>query len=105
MSDLDIIRAWKDKTYRNSLSAEQLAQLPENPAGAVDLTDDELANIGATTPSIISTVVATLGSLATIITVVTSVAYTSYRTGTNGPTIGCCTNNTAKSCCPCPYGM
>ncbi|MBO1051935.1 MAG: mersacidin/lichenicidin family type 2 lantibiotic [Dolichospermum sp. DET73] len=41
MSNLDIIRAWKDEEYRNSLSAEQKAQLPENPAGMVDLTDEE----------------------------------------------------------------
>ena len=55
MSDLDIIRAWKDKTYRNSLSAEQLAQLPEHPAGSIELTDDELTSIdgAAATPSII----------------------------------------------------
>jgi mersacidin/lichenicidin family type 2 lantibiotic len=43
MSELDIIRAWKDKTYRNSLSADQLAQLPEHPAGAIELTNDEWA--------------------------------------------------------------
>jgi len=45
MSELDIIRAWKDRAYRNSLSAEQLAHLPEHPAGAIELTDDELTNV------------------------------------------------------------
>lgn len=31
---VDVIRAWKDKAYRASLTAEELASLPENPAGA-----------------------------------------------------------------------
>ena len=39
MSNIDIIRAWKDEEYRNSLSKEQLSQLPENPAGTIELTD------------------------------------------------------------------
>jgi mersacidin/lichenicidin family type 2 lantibiotic len=52
MSELDIIRAWKDKTYRNSLSADELAQLPEHPAGAIELTDDELGTVeGADIPT------------------------------------------------------
>jgi mersacidin/lichenicidin family type 2 lantibiotic len=37
-----IIRAWKEPEYRLDLSAEESAQLPENPAGAIELTDDEL---------------------------------------------------------------
>lgn len=40
ISDIDVVRAWKDEEYRNSLSEEQKAQLPENPAGLVDLTDE-----------------------------------------------------------------
>lgn len=46
---MDIIRAWKDETYRQSLSPEDLAQLPENPAGLIELTDaDLLLAIGST---------------------------------------------------------
>jgi mersacidin/lichenicidin family type 2 lantibiotic len=37
-----IIRAWKDPEYRQSLSQEEQALLPENPAGAIELTDEEL---------------------------------------------------------------
>ena len=37
-----IIRAWKDPEYRLNLSAEEQALLPEHPAGAIELTDDEL---------------------------------------------------------------
>ena len=37
-----IIRAWKDPEYRVSLSEEELNALPANPAGAIELTDEEL---------------------------------------------------------------
>lgn len=37
---LDIVRAWKDESYRQNLSEEQRNALPTNPAG--DLSDAEL---------------------------------------------------------------
>lgn len=42
MSKVDIIRAWKDAEYRQGMSAKDLALLPEHPAGAIELTDEEL---------------------------------------------------------------
>jgi mersacidin/lichenicidin family type 2 lantibiotic len=42
---IDIARAWKDEEYRNSLSAEELAQLPMNPAGAFELAESELESV------------------------------------------------------------
>ena len=39
------IRAWEDPEYRSSLSAEDLAALPENPVGAIELTDAELGAV------------------------------------------------------------
>ncbi|MBO0782833.1 MAG: mersacidin/lichenicidin family type 2 lantibiotic [Ktedonobacteraceae bacterium] len=42
---LDIARAWKDEAYRSSLSTEELAQLPEHPAGAFELSADELETV------------------------------------------------------------
>jgi mersacidin/lichenicidin family type 2 lantibiotic len=44
---MDIIRAWKDEEYRLSLTEEQCAQLPDNPAGlaGMELSDDDLENI------------------------------------------------------------
>ncbi len=39
----DIARAWKDETYRQSLSTEQLNSLPANPAG--ELSDADLADV------------------------------------------------------------
>jgi mersacidin/lichenicidin family type 2 lantibiotic len=38
----DIVRAWKDEAYRQSLDAEELQALPANPAGALELTDEDL---------------------------------------------------------------
>lgn len=54
MSNDEIIRAWKDEEYRNSLNAERKAQLPENPAGIADLTDEELNEVigGLTIPAL-----------------------------------------------------
>ena len=37
-----VIRAWKDPEFRQSLSEEEQASLPENPAGAIELSDEEL---------------------------------------------------------------
>jgi len=38
----NIVRAWKDAAYRQSLSAQEQAMLPANPAGEIELTDVEL---------------------------------------------------------------
>jgi mersacidin/lichenicidin family type 2 lantibiotic len=45
MARINILRAWKDAKYRASLSAAERAMLPENPAGAVELTADEAATV------------------------------------------------------------
>lgn len=45
MSSEQIIRAWKDAEYRESLSDTERAALPANPAGAVELTDGELEGV------------------------------------------------------------
>ena len=42
MSKADVIRAWKDPEYRSSLGQAELAALPENPAGAIELSDEDL---------------------------------------------------------------
>jgi len=41
----NIVRAWKDETYRQSLSTEEQAMLPANPAGEIELTDAQLAAV------------------------------------------------------------
>ena len=42
MSNKDIILAWKDEDYLDSLSEEQRVLLPENPVGVVELSDREM---------------------------------------------------------------
>jgi len=45
MSIETIIRAWEDPEYRRSMSAADLAALPANPVGAIELTDAELGGV------------------------------------------------------------
>ncbi len=45
MSITNVIRAWKDADYRSTLSKEELAKLPANPAGTSELSEGELANV------------------------------------------------------------
>jgi mersacidin/lichenicidin family type 2 lantibiotic len=42
MSNVDVIRAWKDEDYRRSLTPDQLSALPDNPAGMVELDEQAL---------------------------------------------------------------
>jgi len=42
MSHNDIVRAWKDAGYRQSLSPEQRAQVPVHPAGVINLSAADL---------------------------------------------------------------
>jgi mersacidin/lichenicidin family type 2 lantibiotic len=49
MSELNVIRAWKDEEYRASLSAAERADAPPNPAGAIDVlssVQNEVAGTG-----------------------------------------------------------
>jgi mersacidin/lichenicidin family type 2 lantibiotic len=56
MSHFNIIRAWKDEAYRQSLSDSERAQLPANPAGLIELTEDDLEAIaGGNGPEITTT--------------------------------------------------
>lgn len=55
MKKSEIIRAWTDEEYRDSLSAEERAQVPEHPAGLLSIDDDVLSSIAGgcqwTTPA------------------------------------------------------
>lgn len=48
---VDLERAWKDEAYRKTLTPAQLAQLSPNPAGEVELSDEELDGISGGTSS------------------------------------------------------
>jgi len=54
MPNIDVIRAWKDELYRAGLNDEELAHLPEHPAGFIELEGEQLANVegGTTIPCI-----------------------------------------------------
>jgi mersacidin/lichenicidin family type 2 lantibiotic len=40
--EFDIVRAWKDASYRQSLNPEQQAQVPASPVGDFELCEAEL---------------------------------------------------------------
>lgn len=44
-----IVKAWKNAEFRESLSAEERAMLPDHPCGVVDLQDEDLAEIAGGT--------------------------------------------------------
>jgi mersacidin/lichenicidin family type 2 lantibiotic len=45
MSQVNVVRAWKDEEYRLGLTEAERAALPENPAGLVELAADELGSV------------------------------------------------------------
>jgi mersacidin/lichenicidin family type 2 lantibiotic len=45
MSHVNVIRAWKDEGYRKGLSDAERALLPENPAGLVELAEEEMNHV------------------------------------------------------------
>lgn len=45
MTNLDIIRAWKDEDYRSRLDPTQLSHLPASPVGRVELSDADLGDV------------------------------------------------------------
>jgi mersacidin/lichenicidin family type 2 lantibiotic len=45
LSTEDIINAWRDEEYRESLDDEQRAVLPESPIGPIDLSEAELEDV------------------------------------------------------------
>jgi mersacidin/lichenicidin family type 2 lantibiotic len=50
MSKRNIIRAWKDEKYRQSLSAKEKESMPPNPAGLIELSDAQLRQTVGGTP-------------------------------------------------------
>ena len=42
---IDVVRAWKDAEYRESLSSEELALVPAHPAGEVELAEEDLLGV------------------------------------------------------------
>ena len=59
----NIIRAWKDENYRLSLSAAEQAMLPENPVGALELSDAQLGAVSGAEASTIGSILCTAKSI------------------------------------------
>ena len=55
MSVENVVRAWKDPSYRASLDAEGLSKLPLNPAGLVELTETQLKEASGLAGVIVTT--------------------------------------------------
>jgi mersacidin/lichenicidin family type 2 lantibiotic len=36
MTTIEVVKGWKDEEYRDTLTAEQQAQLPPHPAGVIE---------------------------------------------------------------------
>ena len=81
----EIIRAWKDEEYRLNLSDAERDMLPENPAGAIELSDEDLGDVngGTTTLPCIA-----LGSAA--ISCYPACGSTVWKGTCAVVTIGCC---------------
>jgi mersacidin/lichenicidin family type 2 lantibiotic len=41
MPTLEIVGAWKDEEYRDTLTEEQQAEMPEHPSGAIEFQEPE----------------------------------------------------------------
>lgn len=66
LNALDIVRAWKDEEYRNSLPADVQAQLPEAPDGIDQVSVEQLeAATGGTTPACIAAAAGVVSAAAT----------------------------------------
>jgi mersacidin/lichenicidin family type 2 lantibiotic len=42
MQTMEIAKAWKDEDYRDTLTTEQQAQLPQHPAGVIEFAEPQL---------------------------------------------------------------
>lgn len=94
MTSVDISRAWKDEEYRLSLDSAVLSQLPENPAGFVELDDSDLTVIAGGSPATTVDVGCWVASIVITGTIAVSVTYCSP----NGTFCGSCSYGTAACC-------
>ena len=79
MSHREIVRAWKDEEYRSNLNSRHRAMLPDNPAGATDISDEELAGVGGGTTTGTTTTLTTVVSLLVICSAITCYAVCSVQ--------------------------
>jgi mersacidin/lichenicidin family type 2 lantibiotic len=44
MPAIEVIKSWKDEEYRDTLTLEEKAQLPEHPSGLIEFGQPQLAD-------------------------------------------------------------
>jgi mersacidin/lichenicidin family type 2 lantibiotic len=44
MPAIEVIKAWKDEEYRDTLTLKEKAQLPEHPSGLIEFGQPQLAD-------------------------------------------------------------
>ena len=59
MRNEDIIRAWKDQDFHNSLPDETLAHLPTHPAGLIEINNEDLEVVAGGDPTTLSVILIT----------------------------------------------
>ena len=64
--NIDVVKAWKDPEYRDSLTQDQRDRLPENPAGLVELSDEDMSSIAGGHPTVRPTTCSCCGSALSI---------------------------------------
>jgi mersacidin/lichenicidin family type 2 lantibiotic len=55
MRHVDIVRAWKDEEYRASLTEQERAQLPDHPAGIIELDEEQMRAVVGQGPTTTAT--------------------------------------------------
>jgi mersacidin/lichenicidin family type 2 lantibiotic len=85
MSPNDIVRAWKDEEYLSNLNASDRAGLPEDPAGAIEISDRDLGDVSGGTTWPCLSIMASI-SVSALISCASSIMH-----GTcSGWSYGCC---------------
>ena len=97
MNKENIIRAWKDRDFRNSLTEDELNSLPSNPAGMIDISDAELEMANGGNQAAITTPVCVTVTIGLGVTKLISCGPACTQTvniGTCGfSSYGCCGSN------------
>jgi mersacidin/lichenicidin family type 2 lantibiotic len=87
MSEEDIIKMWKDESYRASHGDEQA---PENPAGEVELTDEALEAASGGAEAAVTTWICLSVATSGTISCIPSCDRTVWDGTCNVASIGCC---------------
>lgn len=91
MDKKQIIRAWKDEEYRQSLGAGERQLLPDHPSGLVDLSDESLGQVGGYTTNWFCGLVSVITAITTVMSCAPVCNETLGGTCRNF-TSGCCTD-------------